>query len=359
MTSRNPSFGRSFARRLAAARRHRKPWAGTLAGALTLGCNAVLGIEEATLCGGVPCDDGAASIESVQPTSPPAAGGATTGSGASDAGTPSPPANGELGVPAELDPAGSAPPNADNDDSGNGNSGSGNPGSGNPGSGNPGSGNPGNGNGNSGNGNGNSGAGNGNSGPSDGMPPAQDPASPCVGRNGETFCMGSTRVSCGPDGNPSIIFPCPSEAHCTQGTAASCAACLAGEALCEGAVLRVCNAARDGFEDQPCASASQCDPAAGRCVPPTCAPNEARCEGSVLLTCNSTLTGFDSLECGSPPGCNPTLARCNFCAPNAARCADDGTVAVCDSSGQSEVLISCGVAEFCSGGTCRLIGLLP
>jgi hypothetical protein len=171
--------------------------------------------------------------------------------------------------------------------------------------------------------------------------------------------MGSTRVNCGSDGNLSSLFPCLSEAHCTQGTGASCAACLPGEALCEGAVLRVCNTARDGFDEQACASPSQCNQAEARCVPPACAANEARCEGSVLLTCNSTLTGFDSRECGSPPGCNPSLARCNFCPPNAARCADEGTVAVCDSTGQSEVLLSCGLAEICSGGTCQLLGLVP
>lgn len=326
-------------------------------------CNAVLGIDDATLCGDGSCDGGAPAFsEQVAPNLP--------GNGA-DAGVngPSPGSESELIPPLQgvngSDGAGSGgtgagvdAPAQPEEGGGSGGGDTGNSGPGNPGSGNSGSGNS---NGNSGSGNnGNGNSGSGNSGPGGGGGEVPPPASPCDGRaSGSAFCDGATRISCGPGGSVAGTLPCPSIAHCTQSTGPACAACLTGEASCTGAILSVCNAAHSGFDTSACAGPAQCNAAQARCDAAPCSANELRCDGAVLQVCNATLTGFEPVvDCGSPAACNAQTGACNICTPGTRRCVDSGTVGICDSTGQTETRIDCTpLLESCAAGECELLGL--
>ncbi|HTV21401.1 MAG TPA: hypothetical protein VMG12_22090, partial [Polyangiaceae bacterium] len=377
----------------ASAARHERSFVGAIASSLVLlvalpACNAVLGIDDATLCSGGGCDGGVPAFE--DGANLPGAGRGNANS--NDAGDDATDLDSELGAPGMLTPGsnGSAPSsngssnpetnptpgtgasgsgNSGSDNSGSGNSGSGNSGSDNsgsnapggsdPGADNPGGSNPsgGNGNGNSGGGNsggGNSGGSNGNPGPGGGAPSEPPPPpSPCAGRaSGEAFCDGLTRISCGAGGAVMGSIACPSADLCAQSSTAGCAACLTGAAVCTGASLSVCNAAHTGFDAVACAGPAQCNAALGRCDAPACAPNQLRCDGAALQVCNATLTGFDPIvDCGSPAACNAQTGGCNICTPGTRRCVDSGTVGICDSSGQSEATIDCTpLIESCSAG---------
>lgn len=372
-------------------------------------CNAVLGIEDAQLtCGGVPCDAGPPGVSADGGVWPGVGEGRGADGGVNGEGAPSEPTMmGNLPLaPPGTEGNGAAPAGGgniqsgseddDNSGSGQGNSGDGNSGDDNSGSGNSGSGNSGNtnGSGNSGNdsnGNGNSGngsAGSGSGGGASAPPPAQmpppetpppatpppatpppaetpppatppPPPSPCDGlAAGTSFCIGSVRTTCGPSGTIAGSVNCPSPLLCTESTTTACAACLGGEARCEGGLLLTCNAARTAFTTTDCGSASLCDAVNLSCAAPACSPNQSRCQGATLERCNATLTGFEPvLECGSEQLCDATAGRCNNCTPNATRCVDLTTVAVCDPTGQTEIQSTCSGLTVCTGGECLGLGI--
>jgi hypothetical protein len=348
---------------------------GTVVLGTALGCNSVLGIDDATLCGGSACDGGVPAFvaEGTQANLPGESAANPPASGGSDAAAPiDAPGNGELGVPMDVPLTPTENP-ADNSGSGNSGSGSGSSGEGN-----------GSGDGNSGGGNSGQGNGGGNSGndPGDGdgsdddddpppvdnpttpppttPPPAEPPPppSPCDGRvNGDAFCNGLTRIVCGPGETVTSTLTCLSADHCAQATGPLCAVCLTGEARCDGAALSVCNATHSGFDIQACAGPQFCNVAQASCSAPACQPNEVRCEGAFLQVCNATLTGFDPIaDCGVATACNASTASCNICTPGATRCQNLTTLATCDATGQAEVVSGCPLLQTCDSGDCQLLG---
>jgi hypothetical protein len=372
MNSRSKDAARTIATSGAVPRRARRPrrrlrWlrvaaAGVFGLNVVIGCNAVLGIDEATLCSGS-CDGGVpSSIDRGAPADLPDEGAGGARPNGADASVPL--GNGELGAPTrvELVPSAESP-----DDSGSGNAGSsngsgggdpanetpddGNSGNGNPGNGNSGNGNPGNGN--SGNGN----PGNGNSGSGGGSAGEQPPPSACTGRDeGTAFCDGATRIACGVGGTVTSTLLCASAEHCSEGTGATCAMCRTGEALCNGAALATCNAAHTGYDVQTCASPDLCNALQARCETTACEVGQMRCDGALLQTCNAALTGFETIaDCLSAAACNLETLSCNVCTPNAKRCVDSGTTATCAADGQSEVFDECiDLLEECTSGVCEL-----
>lgn len=337
--------------------------------ASALGCNAVLGIEEAELCGGGSCDGGPL-VSSAAPSLPGAdAGGGQAGApsgGVSGGQSPSVSRGADVregsaagddgfsdegpgGVGGGSEESGAPPDESDDEDSSSGldvdDEVDGDadddpppvPGDGDPGNGTPGGGPP-------------------EPEPVPPPPPPPPPPTPCDGRAvGEAFCSGATRIACGPGGVVASALDCPSQAHCAQGAGPACAVCLDGEASCEGASLFSCNATRTAIETQDCGNAALCNAAAARCEPAVCAPGAVRCSGSVLEACTATLTGFAPVaDCGAPEACNAEAGSCNLCAPGARRCLDEVTVGECEATGQAEVPIGCGLLEVCAGGECVL-----
>jgi hypothetical protein len=289
-------------------------------------CNAVLGIEEATLpCAGAPCDAGSYELQADD-------GGlgravATVDRGATSPGR-SPLADAGPDATSTFSEVGGSLPLVPN---GSGNQGSGNQEAG-------------------------SGAGIPTPTPTP-IPTPPPPPSPCAGRPaGEVFCSAAMRTSCGQNGSVAGTLSCASAAHCQQSTGSECAACLASDVRCDGSVLLSCNATRSGFDALPCASPPLCDAVGGRCLVPACAPSQSQCNGAGLERCTPDSTAFALAEtCGSPQLCNAQAGRCNACVPGTSRCADDATQATCDSSGQAEVLAFCSVIETCVSGRCQVV----
>lgn len=312
-------------------------------------CNALLGIDDATLCS-EGCDGGVPAFSAeVAPSLP----GRGNGADAGDEGAATPGAGNEIpppiqgvNTPGAMDGANSGNGGASNGGTSNGGTSNGGSADDDPTPPDPGSG---------GSGGTSSGPGGGDN--DDDVPP---PPSACDGQaNGFAFCDGATRISCGPGGSVAGSLPCPTLAHCTQSSGPGCAACLTGEARCTGAILSVCNADHTGFDTTACASAAQCNPTLALCDAAVCSANQLRCEGAVLQVCNATLTGFDLVvDCGSPAACNAQTGACNICAPGTRRCVDSGTVGICDSTGQTETRIDCTpLIESCVAGECELLGL--
>jgi hypothetical protein len=333
----------------------------SLALVATPACNAVLGIDEATLCDDSRCDGGVPGLSNDRAPNLPGSGRGNaaneTDAGSDNAASPgsdseiippvnAPGASNGSGSGGPAQPAPGSGSNGSGGASGSGNSGPGNSGAGGAGSGDPGPG-----------GSGNSGGSNSGAAGAGDVPP---PASPCDGRpSGSAFCDSATRISCGPGGSVVGTLPCPSVDLCTQSTTDACAACLTGEARCTGAILGVCNAAHTGFDTVACASPAQCNQPLARCDAPGCSPNQLRCEGAVLQICNAALTGFDPVvDCGSPAACNAQTGGCNICTPGSRRCVNGSTVGICDSNGQNETTVACTpLIESCVGGECELLGL--
>lgn len=118
--------------------------------------------------------------------------------------------------------------------------------------------------------------------------------------------------------------------------------------------------AGDGVDDAPlppAPDADPCEPDRGQCDR-VCDAGQSRCRGARLERCNSTRTAFEPIdECSSPQACNEAAGACNICTPGSQRCRDTRSIVACDASGQSEVLVACGLLEACVSGQCVTLGL--
>lgn len=188
--------------------------------------------------------------------------------------------------------------------------------------------------------------------------------SPAACEPGERRCQGAVLQVCNTDRTGFILEQqCASATLCSADGCAP-ALCAAEQRRCQGAQLELCNAERSGFEqEQLCASAALCTPVG--CQPAACAANERRCQGTQLELCNADRTGFvEEQRCAnanlcSPAGCQPPPPPppTQLCVPGARRCPNTGSVAVCDASGLTETSSPCPFLQTCSEGACGLLGI--
>lgn len=151
--------------------------------------------------------------------------------------------------------------------------------------------------------------------------------------------------------------------------------CIAGEASCDGATPRVCNAAEDGWEllgacvsEAHCSiNAADCAGTAPCCLAAPCEAGEMRCNQGQMQRCNATATAWDSVsECATPDLCLAGLSSCGGagtscacqpppCEQNETRCTGS-TFERCNAGRTGwEPVEPCATEALCEGG--RALGL--
>jgi len=180
---------------------------------------------------------------------------------------------------------------------------------------------------------------------------------------GDRRCTAATLEVCLDDRSSWVSSEQCSSAALCDSLAGACRppACSADDAQCRGATLRSCNADRTDFTEQTCESPELCDSRAGVCQRPTCEPGMGRCEGSVLFRCAADPPRFERIDtCDDAARCDAAGVQCLTCVPNSQRCSDDGRAAIsCDPTGQSETLVVCemllGLLGRCVDGACAAL----
>ncbi len=186
----------------------------------------------------------------------------------------------------------------------------------------------------------------------------------CLGRTPDLgFCSGAQRIVCGPDLVTSMSETCSSAQHCIQSTGPSCAACVLGQAKCEGDSLWLCSDDRSGFKPNTECNAGECNAQLGRCTALLCDPNVYDCVNNDLVVCNQAGTANTTVKACGTGTCDKGNKRCNVCEPNQVLgCGADGNQQVCAPDGQSIISRSCASVDptktVCTGvGIC--VGCKP
>lgn len=196
-------------------------------------------------------------------------------------------------------------------------------------------------------------------------------------------CTGDNLEQCNLEGSAFEVVQTCQKGACSAAEASGfCVVCEAGQTLCEpiereffsaGTIesdrsmrresLRACNEEGSGttLVERCGFRAPVCDLEEGRCL--TCATDEVVCVGSQLLQCSRDRNGFELVgECGHPSLCDAVGQRCL-----PARCANaegdaspadtvscrgsNGTeLALCQRSGQWEILDLCDTVDACNSG---------
>jgi hypothetical protein len=93
--------------------------------------------------------------------------------------------------------------------------------------------------------------------------------------------------------------------------------CVGGQLRCQGVALQVCLSDGSAFRTarvcstpELCCDGPQCGTIQG-CLPPACAAGDFLCEGTTLSICNDGQTGWTPIdECATAAQCNASLGRC-------------------------------------------------
>jgi hypothetical protein len=142
-----------------------------------------------------------------------------------------------------------------------------------------------------------------------------------VCERGAVSCSGAALELCVAGGRWITSDICGSPALCqTQPPGCRPPECALDQRSCDGAVLRVCNAARDGWEElERCVSAAHCNPSAPECLAAPCSAGELSCNGNQLQRCADDQLGWVVLDtCETAALCEAAgAAESSACVPPA------------------------------------------
>lgn len=188
---------------------------------------------------------------------------------------------------------------------------------------------------------------------------------PCT--PGELECRGQTLVQCAPDLTWTTSMECAGDARCriADGVASCESACAEGDLSCEGARLLQCNRHGEYEESELCATPELCTAALSqtlsaetpraRCAAPVCEPGQHSCDGAVLRRCSFARDGWDTIAtCPSAELCNPAAGDCSACTPGEIACAG-AEVIRCSDAGTFTTIRTCTSTHACNvgGEACR------
>ena len=182
----------------------------------------------------------------------------------------------------------------------------------------------------------------------------------CMGSGGRAVCDGAgVMYACSDQGVVEGMMSCKSPRHCQAGIDRGvCAVCLPGNSDafdCEGAELLRCTGEGDGYDSyKACESEALCNTIAGDCTDSACSPGQFVCEGDVLKRCNADQTDLVEVERCEPGLCDAETGGCDRCVPGAAECGDERTSLVCNEDGSELTSVVCPAgSEICGGaGVC-------
>jgi hypothetical protein len=185
-------------------------------------------------------------------------------------------------------------------------------------------------------------------------------APPCSA--GETVCMGKNIFVCNETGTDlELSGMCGEGAYCDPETGGCVVGkCTPGETICAEGGVAICKASASGFADAvPCGEGEGC--LMGACALIVCEASTRFCTAGHLFLCNDTGTTFEIAQtCGLDQYCDEDTAKCaqRVCEPGAQFCGDDGNARKCNSLGNgSTVATTCADSQVCEmkGGTASCV----
>ncbi len=167
---------------------------------------------------------------------------------------------------------------------------------------------------------------------------------------GELECRGQTLVQCGADSTWTTSSECGPNTRCrmVDGTGSCSLACVAGALQCDGPRLLQCNGEGTFEESELCETPELCLAALqqtlssgtprSRCASPACEPGQFSCDGATLRRCNFARDGWDAIEtCPSAELCNPAAGDCSACTPDELSCAGPALFRCSSASGFAQI----------------------
>lgn len=175
---------------------------------------------------------------------------------------------------------------------------------------------------------------------------------PCFNSAGRSICDGAVMRHCNAAGVTSVQEPCANPTLCQLGTGnGACAVCLPGTFRCDGAALQHCTDGSSFELAENCASVELCKENAGACTQLMCMPDVETCGADdKLRSCNADGSAFKEQDCG-PGLCDQQNARCNKCSPGSTQC-ESQTVVTCSADGQTVTSIACRARNDCTLAGC-------
>ncbi|MES1174061.1 MAG: hypothetical protein ABUL62_07005 [Myxococcales bacterium] len=134
---------------------------------------------------------------------------------------------------------------------------------------------------------------------------------PVCSTSGATRCLGNVQQKCrealtGWDD----VVQCPSTGSCDPTRGCLPTPCTTGDVRCNDVSLEKCTEG-NWVRQATCATPALCDDTQPICTPPTCDVGERQCQGKVIRLCNADRNGWKEGEtCGSGSICNPSTTHC-------------------------------------------------
>jgi hypothetical protein len=175
----------------------------------------------------------------------------------------------------------------------------------------------------------------------------------CRGSAGQAVCDGMVLHVCNQDGTEAAQHSCASGRQCQAGiTDRDCAACPPGEYRCTGAKLERCSDDGKRWElENTCDSAGLCNVAAHGCTKAACLPNSFTCLEDMLRKCRDDQSGFVDAEACAPDTCDAKAGKCLVCVPGKQSC-DGSNALTCNADGSRQDRRACtNATPFCSDGS--------
>jgi hypothetical protein len=175
----------------------------------------------------------------------------------------------------------------------------------------------------------------------------------CLGSAGQAVCDGAVLHVCNADGTEAAQHTCTNARQCQAGLSTrDCAACPPGEYRCSGARLELCGPdGKSWGPENTCDTAALCNASAHACTQGACLPNTFMCAGDMLRKCRDDQTGFSDQQACSAGTCDAKLGKCLACIPGKKSC-DGSRALTCKADGSSQDERACtGTTPYCAPGS--------
>jgi hypothetical protein len=184
--------------------------------------------------------------------------------------------------------------------------------------------------------------------------PQAGAAKACEGKlAGEMVCDNAILIKCGANGVIENQDACDNEKLCQAGLpTAKCAACEPGTFHCEDDKLKTCDATGQLDVGIDCVK-EICDETTGKCNG-QCQANEFACDkdSGDLKVCSEDRTEFEVLKtCEKPELCDSLGGKCNECVPNSTGC-EEQSIMTCSADGKKALTDCKDPTSYCNSGKC-------
>jgi hypothetical protein len=175
----------------------------------------------------------------------------------------------------------------------------------------------------------------------------------CRGSAGQAVCDGVVLHVCNQDGTEAAQHSCGSPRQCQAGIAErDCAACSPGDYRCTDVRLERCSDDGKRWDlENTCDTAGLCNVVAHACTKAVCLPSSFTCAGDMLRSCRDDQSGFDDVHMCSPGTCDANAGKCLVCVPGKTSC-DGSNALTCSADGSRQDTRPCtSTTPYCAEGS--------